>query len=406
MSVYWSQRSDKTHIVTYIFCYIFNNMIGITMKEITLLKKNKFYFSERSDSPELNQLFAKAMILNETVADLPILPSLAAKLKPEVMYSSIAGTAAIEGNPMTDEDVEKIDKGEDLPEYSLKHNQEIKNLLTAYRYLERFKPTGSPYILTEKMICILHRRVTKDIPDDDNIPGKYRIGKVEVGDKKHGGVYEPPFINADIELLMSEFIDWVNSEEVLSLNPFHRAFLAHYHFCKIHPFGDGNGRTGRLLEAVLLQSANIRYVPREMSNFYYKRVDDYYTAFSKANKLKKDATPFLEFCAEGAVNSLQGIKDTVMLHIRILTLKNYYGFMRDQKIITTRQHELLILLMDKHEGITLKDLRSRSPFHILYDSVTEQTARRDLKKLVTKEYLNVDKDGKHHLNYKTLDNRF
>jgi len=376
------------------------------MKEIQLLKGNKFYFNEKFDSPELNQLFAKAIILNETVTDLPILPAVAAKLKPEVMYSSIAGTAAIEGNPMTDEDVEKVAKGEDLTEYTQKHNQEIKNLLTAYKFLERFKPKDKPYNLTEEIILILHRKVTVDVPDEDNIPGKYRNAKVEVGDKLHGGTYKPPFIKADIELLMSAFIEWINSEEVLELNPFHRAFLAHYYFCKIHPFWDGNGRTGRLIEAVLLQSSNIRYVPRKMSNFYYKKVDNYYIAFSKANKLIKDATPFLEFCAEGAVDSLQGIKNTVMFHIKILTLKDYFRFVRENKGITARQHRLLTLLFENLGGVILKDLQNKSPFNILYNSVSEQTARRDLKVLVKRDYLYLDEDNRYYLNYSVLDNRF
>lgn len=382
------------------------NKKGGMMKEIQLSKGNKFYFNEKFDSPELNQLFAKAIILNETVADLPILPAIAAKLKPEVMYSSIAGTAAIEGNPMTDEDVEKVAKGENLPEYTQKHNQEIKNLLTTYKFLEKFKSTGKPYKLTEKIILILHRKVTEDVPDEDNIPGKYRNGKVEVGDKSHGGIYKPPFIKADIELLMSAFVEWINSEEVLDLNPFHRAFLAHYYFCKIHPFWDGNGRTGRLIEAVLLQSANIRHVPRGMSNFYYKKVDDYYIAFSKANKRNKDATPFLEFCAGGSVDSLLGIKNTVMFHIKILTLKDYFRFIRERRSITARQHRLLTLLFENLGGIILKDLQNKSPFDILYNSVSEQTARRDLKVLVKGDYLFVGEDKRYYLNYEILDNRF
>jgi Fic family protein len=376
------------------------------MKEVQLLKKNKFYFVENFDSPELPTHFITALILNETIVGLPILPSLAAKLNSELIYTSIAGTASIEGNPMTNEDVAKVAKGEELQEYTQKHNQEIKNLLKAYRYLERFKPTKKPYKLSEKLIRYLHIRVTKDVPGEETIPGKYRTGKVEVGDKAHGGVYKPPSLLKDIELLMSEFIVWINSEKVLDLNPFHRAFLAHYYFCKIHPFGDGNGRTGRLIEAVLLQTANIKYVAREMSNFYYKRVDDYYIAFSKANKLKKDATPFLEFCAEGAVTSLHEIKRTVTHHIRILALKDFFSFLLAHKNITHRQHDLLKLLFDNPTGVTVKDLHNKSPFDILYKTVTVQTARRDLKILAKEGYLFIEDDSQYHMNYHYLDNHF
>jgi len=399
----------STDILTFI-CYIFSitlsNRNGVKMKDIKLLKGNKFYFNANCVSPELDKLFAKATILNETVTDLPVLPAMAAKLRPEVIYSSIAGTAAIEGNPMTDKDVEKVAKGEELEEYTQKHNQEIKNLIATYKFLDKFKPKGKPYVLTEKLIFSLHEKITKNIPDADNIPGKYRTGMVEVGDKAHGGVYKPPFIKADIEHLMSAFIEWINAEEILALNPFPRAFFAHYYFCKIHPFWDGNGRTGRLIEALLLQSSNIRYVPREMSNFYYKNVDDYYIAFSKANKLKKDATPFLEFCAIGAVESLQSIKKAVVFHIKFSLLKNYLRCLSETKRITKRQHELLTLLFEATDGVTLKNLHNKSPFNLLYNTVSVQTARRDLKVLTTERLLFIGENEKYYLNYDALENRF
>ena len=58
-------------------------------------------------------------------------------------------------------------------------------------------------------------------------------------------------------------------------------------FCIIHPFWDGNGRTGRLIEAIILQASNIKYVPRELSNYYYRNVDEYYNSFSKSIRIKK-----------------------------------------------------------------------------------------------------------------------
>ena len=51
----------------------------------------------------------------------------------------------------------------------------------------------------------------------------------------------------EVQLLMKEFIRWLNSVETLSLHPIRFAALAHYKLVYIHPFTDGNGRTSRLL---------------------------------------------------------------------------------------------------------------------------------------------------------------
>ena len=259
-----------------------------------------------------------------------------------------------------------------------------------------------PFILTEELIKELHKIITSDVPHENNVPGRYRNGLVDVGDKAHGGKYTPPKILDDIKNLMAEFIKWINNKNILSLSPFLRAALAHYHFCLIHPFWDGNGRTARLLEAILLQSSNIKYVPKELSNYYYRNVDNYYIAFSKSIKLQKDVTPFVEFMLTASIESLQGIKDSIIYFIRKFSLRDLYTFQRQQKVITKRQLDLLSLLLDNSIEFTLKDVLEKNPFAILYSNVTTQTARRDLKKLTEIGYLNISKDNKYYLNLHAL----
>jgi Fic family protein len=372
------------------------------MREFLTFKSGKFYFSEEYDSSQIDSLLVRATVLKETIVDLPILPELASQIQPDIMYSSISGTAAIEGNPITGEDVKKIAQGEEIEIYTKKDQQEIKNLIKAYNLLAGIEPTEKPFILTEELICELHKIITSDVPDENNVPGKYRNGIVHVGDKAHGGVYTPPKIIKDIQNLMREFVEWINSEEVIRLDPFIRASLAHYYFCIIHPFWDGNGRTGRLMEAILLQSANIKYVPRELSNYYYRHVDEYYNSFSRSIKLKKEITPFLQFCLEASVDSLTRIKKTIVFFIRKFTLRDFYRLERQKKTLTARQFELLGLLLDNPTNFTLKDLQERSPFSILYSRVTTQTARRDLKKLALNNLLSVDDNNKYSLNFTVL----
>lgn len=372
------------------------------MKEFLTFKSGKFYFSEKYDSSQIDSLLTRATVLSETIVDLPILPELSSQIQPDIMYSSISGTAAIEGNPITEDDVKKIAQGEEVETYTKKDQQEIKNLIEAYNLLSSIEPGVDPFILTEELICKLHNIITKDVPDENNIPGKYRNGLVYVGDKAHGGVYTPPKIIEDIRNLMREFIEWINSAEILHLNPFVRAALSHYYFCVIHPFWDGNGRTSRLIEAIILQSSNIKYVPRELSNYYYRNIDEYYNSFSRSIKLKKDTTPFLKFCLEASVDSLSRIKETIVYFIRIFSLRDFYRFKWKKKSLTARQFDLLSLLLDNPTTFTIKELLTTRPFSILYHRVTTQTARRDLKKLVAEKLLLVDQNNRYSLNFRVL----
>ena len=372
------------------------------MREFLTYKSGKFYFSDHYDAAQIDSLLAKATVLSETIADLPILPEIASQIQPDIMYSSIAGTAAIEGNPIPSEDVKKIAHGEEVSGYTRKAQQEIKNLVNAYNLLAGIEPCDKPFVVTESLLRDMHKIITADINDGNNIPGQYRNGIVHVGDAAHGGVYTPPKILEDIKNLMKEFVDWINSEEVLHLNPFIRATLAHYYFCVIHPFWDGNGRTSRLLEAAIMQSANIKFVPRELSNYYYRNVDDYYNSFSQTIQLKKDATPFIKFSISGSVESLYKIKETIIYFIRKFSLRDFYRLEKENKKITNRQFELLNLLLDDASPFTLKDLLEKRPFSILYNNVTTQTARRDLKKLAANKLLVVDEKNNYWLNLRLL----
>lgn len=374
------------------------------MKEFLTFKSEKFYFSEKYDPAKINDLLMRAIVLNETIVDLPILPQLASRLEPDIMYSSISGTASIEGNPITKEDVKRISEGQEVEEYTKKDKQEIINLIKAYNLLSDIKPTKTPYVLTEKLICELHKIITDQIPDEHNIPGQYRNGLVYVGDKAHGGIYAPPKILDDIENLMQEFIAWINSDAIIDINPFIRASIAHYHFCTIHPFWDGNGRTARLLEAIILQAANIKYLPKELSNFYYRNVDDYYIAFSESIKLKKEITPFVNYSLKAAVSSFTKIKQSIVDFIRILSLRDYYTYQNQHRNITKRQFDLVSLLLDYPTTFTfnIKELSSTPPFSFLYSKVSTQTARRDLAKLSKMRIIVPDNKGKYFLNRRVL----
>ncbi len=375
------------------------------MKEVMTYKSGKFYFTDLYDQNRISNLLWYADILQNTILSLPVLPNWSSQINPEIIYSSIAGTAAIEGNAINEQDVRKIAEGK-APEaqYSQKHQTEIKNLINAYALIDNIPVAQQPFKLSKELICELHRVITTNIPDDNNIPGAYRNGLVYVGDIAHGGIYKPPKILEDITRLMQKFIEWINSEEITSKPPFIRAALAHYHFALIHPFWDGNGRVARLIEALLLQTADIKYVPKSLSNYYYQHVDDYYLAFSKSIKEKKDITAFLEFALQGVVDSLLTMKNLIIFFIKKLALRDYIHFLlNNEKRISKRQHDLVSLLLDNiNDTFTLNELSAKIPYSFLYRKISSQTARRDLKKLLEIKLLRVDESGRYLMNLDAL----
>ncbi len=372
--------------------------------EVMTHSSGKFTFSGTYNQTELNPLWIETKILYQTVRDLPILPALASNLQEELIKKSIFSTAAIEGNPLSEEVVsELVNKKTSGKERA---EREIYNLKRAYEYLKRLKPAEIRLRMSEKLIKDLHLAITADIDYPDNRPGVYRSHRVQVGDKTHGGTYTPPKIKEDIVMLMPNFVEWMNSEDILALDPFYRASLAHYHLALIHPFGDGNGRTARLLEALILQSAGIKYVPVMLSNFYYQNMDDYYLAFSTTQRNKaKDLTNFLKFSLTGAADSLREIKTRITFHIRIMALRDYIHVERSQKRLTRRQYDLIKMLIDNPGSrFTLKDLRGKSPYSILYREVTPLTARRDLKRLLLDRLISFE-NASYKLNLHALEDR-
>ncbi|MBC8392438.1 MAG: Fic family protein [Deltaproteobacteria bacterium] len=373
------------------------------VKKVFTFKSGYFVFSDKFSFEELQPLIIEARILYETVKDLPILPELASALEQELIRRSIFGTAAIEGNPLTEEAVGLIISDTESINVKKRAEREIANLKTAYDLIKGWQTAKDPFKVTEDIIKEFHALITRKVDVEYNNPGHYRNHIVKVGDRQHGGIYTPPKCLPDIEKLMNEFSEWINGPEALNLYPPIRAALSHYYIGLIHPFGDGNGRTARIIEAAILKLSGIKYVPIMLSNFYYKNIDDYFWAFSNSIKNKENnITPFIKFALQGFVESLKEIKERIIYIIRKFTLRDYYDFLKKKKHITLRQHDLLVMLLDYNKPFNIKDLFGEAPFEILYRNVGERTARRDLKKL-SEQFLNVTEDNKYILNWRALE---
>ena len=117
-----------------------------------------------------------------------------------------------------------------------------------------------------------------------------------------------------------------------------------------------------------------------------------------------DVTDFLEFVLKGTIESLKEIKEKITYYIRVLTLKDYFLFLRSEREITHRQYDLLLILIENTSyRFTLNDLQKSPPLNILYRNVSPSTIRRDINKLLNLKLLKIDKEQLYQININALD---
>ena len=122
----------------------------------------------------------------------------------------------------------------------------------------------------------------------DNDAGIRSIpGTVLKNDKTGEVVYTPPQDKTEILDLLSNFINYYNEKEQ-DLSPLINLAILHYQFESIHPFYDGNGRTGRILNILYLIMNNLIDIPiLYLSSYIIENKQDYYRLLNKINKTDK-----------------------------------------------------------------------------------------------------------------------
>jgi len=180
---------------------------------------------------------------------------------PELVYNS----NAIENSTLSLEDTEKILAGGSLArKVNVREVYEAKNLAKLTEsLLEKNKS-----LLHIKLILSFHKTLLTNI--DDNIAGRFRIGKEWVRVGNHLGA-NPQFVPK----LMQELVDNYNQNKI----SYFLDAVAYFHaeFETIHPFVDGNGRMGRVI--INLHLMNLGFPPIIIQN--KSKHTEYYTLFTK-----------------------------------------------------------------------------------------------------------------------------
>ena len=203
-------------------------------------------------SYKVGEAFSKCQHLIGT----PLPPLLAASLGQMYLIKGAQATAAIEGNTLTESQVQEIaEKRSDIPRSQEYMKQEIENILRLLDLIYDEVGTDEVWRLTPEWLRAVNYHLLDGIDCEDHVePGEFTTAQLTVGN----GTYRP--VNpADVEYLLDKMCGWLNEMIEFSqsdardddrfMQAFHAATLAHLYIAWIHPFGDGNGRTARALEA-------------------------------------------------------------------------------------------------------------------------------------------------------------
>lgn len=166
----------------------------------------------------------------------PLPPHTVASLREKLMLEWTYHSNAIEGNTLTLRETKVVLEGITVGGKSLREHFEATNHRDAILYVEEI--VAKHEVLTEWQMRNLHALVLKSI--DAAHAGRYREENVVIAG---ASTSSPDFVHLPAE--MAALIDWY--DHAGAMHPIERAAELHTRFVKIHPFVEGNGRTGRLL---------------------------------------------------------------------------------------------------------------------------------------------------------------
>jgi Fic family protein len=203
-----------------------------------------------------------------------------AKLRCDFVHT----TAAYEGNTMTLADVSSVvTRGEVVPDHSLAEHLEVTDLAEAFDAAVAAGLAGEK--LTVEAVLATHARAARHLPDAE--PGAFRWDQRYVTSSR---VLPPP--PARVPALVDAAVAWYNEAPSLE-----RVALFHLLFEDIHPFADGNGRTGRVLVCRML--AALGYPPVAFKDGKPAR-DRYYASIASfvADAAGRDGSAMVDLLAE------------------------------------------------------------------------------------------------------------
>ncbi len=272
-------------------------------------------------------------------------------LRRKSRIKSIHSSLAIENNQLSLFDVEDVINGK-IVVGEQKDIQEVKNAYEAYEQIDKV----DPYSLDDlkKVQGILTFLLEKDA-------GKFRNHGEAVYDGDIKIFVAPP--HKLVPSLMQKLFEWMDKNKDI-INPLILSSVFHYEFLFIHPFSDGNGRTARIWQTVILAHWEKIFAYLPIESMIKKNQNKYYKIIDNCNK-NGNSTEFIEFM-------LKMINDTIDEVIISKQIK------QNEKISLSKSEIEVIKCIKRNKLIGAKEI-------IKETELSDSTVRRTLKNLLKKE---------------------
>jgi len=384
---------------------------------VTKMDWKKFAYEYRFDPTEAILL---SQIINieaykEASLNLVLPPEWRQQLDKLNRVRQVHGTTALEGNPLSEAEVSHQIDAVDNAHYPAPATSEnkiiaqVRNAAVAQSWVRNRFTLGSAPI-TCGDILEMHRLVTQESDIEHNIPGTWRKFPVTVGTTELGGVHQgAPYER--LERLMAEYVEFINKRELLRYHPVIKALLAHFFLVTLHPFGDGNGRVSRLLEAgILFQQGYNVHGFYGLSNYFYQNEREYKIRLQECRRRKPfDVTTFLKFGVDGFAAELKGINAFIKTKLNRIVYRNMLNRAYNNRIgayrrlVNEREYNLLTFLLTMTEPadpfsdnpsrlVRFKELRESPYVKGAYKTVTDRTFYRELDRLGELGFITIKRD--------------
>jgi Fic family protein len=290
----------------------------------------------------------------EHIAGTPLQPAVQDELYAIFLSKGAHATTQIEGNTLSEDEVRQlVNKELSLPPSQKYLAQEVDNVLAAYDIVLQDVGNGRPLLVTPERICEINETVLRDLETQDHVtPGKFRTESVTVG----GGIYRGAPAE-DCEYLVDQLCDWLRRQEEQAAAEelecrfalrLVSAILAHLYLAWIHPFGDGNGRTARMVEFQLLNLAGVPPIAAHLLSDHYNRTrTKYFEVLRQASAREPySIQPFLQYAVQGLVDGMRAQIDKIRNQHMFITWRNFiHERFRHSTGETARRRKLVALAL-------------------------------------------------------------
>ena len=312
-------------------------------------------------SLKLSKALMEIEACRQAVADLPVTVTLLDSLRKSARLISTHYSTQIEGNRLTQEQVQDVVlHGGTFPNRE-RDEQEVRNYYRALDYVDTL--LSSPGDLSEKQVQTLHGLVMNGKAKATH----YRDGQNVIRDSASGGiVYMPPEAR-DVQILMGELVAWIKEQRASNDLPVPiMAGLAHYQFATIHPYYDGNGRTARLVTNLLLHKAGYGLKGiYSLEEYYARNLGAYYEALTVGpshnyymGRIDADLSGWVEYFCLGMADAFSAVRTKAAEAAN----KNTPDQAAQLRMLDARQRQILALF-ETDAQITTKQIAEHLGIH-------------------------------------------